>query len=187
MWHNLMSFELPPVNLAIRALVIYFVVLILLRISGKRQLGQMGATEFVSILLISNAVQNSMNGGDNSIVNDGALTVITAPAPPPDASSAPTSVANADTKIREVSLTSRAVGISAGNGNNEIINTADGVIDAKERAGLAQLAARAGVSAQRLDEIFADAMAPGSEPPLPRTFDAAAVRPCASLMIAPRL
>jgi uncharacterized membrane protein YcaP (DUF421 family) len=39
----------------------------MLRISGKRQIGQMGATEFVSILLISNAVQNSMNGGDNSL------------------------------------------------------------------------------------------------------------------------
>jgi uncharacterized membrane protein YcaP (DUF421 family) len=27
----------------------------------------MGATEFVAVLLISNAVQNSMNGGDNSL------------------------------------------------------------------------------------------------------------------------
>lgn len=31
-------------------------------------MGQMSATEFVAILLISNAVQNSMNGGDNSLV-----------------------------------------------------------------------------------------------------------------------
>ena len=31
-------------------------------------MGQMNATEFVAILLISNAVQNSMNGGDNSLV-----------------------------------------------------------------------------------------------------------------------
>lgn len=30
-------------------------------------MGQMNATEFVAILLISNAVQNSMNGGDNSL------------------------------------------------------------------------------------------------------------------------
>ena len=67
MWQNLMDFNLPPLNLVIRALVVYLTVLILLRISGKRQLGQMGATEFVAILLISNAVQNSMNGGDNSL------------------------------------------------------------------------------------------------------------------------
>lgn len=30
-------------------------------------MGQMEATEFVAILLISNAVQNAMNGGDNSL------------------------------------------------------------------------------------------------------------------------
>lgn len=62
-----MDFNLAPLNLVIRALVVYLAVLIMLRVSGKRQLGQMGATEFVAILLISNAVQNSMNGGDNSL------------------------------------------------------------------------------------------------------------------------
>nr|BDT28924.1 hypothetical protein BHI3_23900 [Bacteriovorax sp. HI3] len=31
-------------------------------------MGQMNATEFVAVLLISNAVQNSMNGGDNSLI-----------------------------------------------------------------------------------------------------------------------
>lgn len=51
----------------IRAAVVYISVLLLLRLGGKREIGQMGAGEFVAILLISNAVQNSMNGGDNSI------------------------------------------------------------------------------------------------------------------------
>ena len=45
----------------------YVAVLLLLRLGGKRQIGQMGAGEFVAILLISNAVQNAMNGGDNSL------------------------------------------------------------------------------------------------------------------------
>jgi uncharacterized membrane protein YcaP (DUF421 family) len=62
-----MHFDVAPLNLVIRATVVYLAVLIMLRISGKRQIGQMGATEFVSILLISNAVQNAMNGGDNSL------------------------------------------------------------------------------------------------------------------------
>lgn len=51
----------------VRAAVVYVAIIILLRLGGKRQIGQMGAGEFVAILLISNAVQNSMNGGDNSI------------------------------------------------------------------------------------------------------------------------
>jgi uncharacterized membrane protein YcaP (DUF421 family) len=73
---NLTQMNLPAANLIIRAVVVYISILILLRISGKRQLGQMGATEFVSILLISNAVQNSMNGGDNSLTGGLLLAVV---------------------------------------------------------------------------------------------------------------
>ncbi len=68
--------DLPAAELVIRAVVIYLAVLVLLRISGKRQIGQMGPTEFVAVLLISNAVQNSMNGGDNSLL--GGLILATA-------------------------------------------------------------------------------------------------------------
>lgn len=73
---NLFHFEVPLLNLAFRAIVVYLCILILLRISGKRQMGQMNATEFVAILLISNAVQNSMNGGDNSLVGGLVLAVV---------------------------------------------------------------------------------------------------------------
>lgn len=76
MWENLFAFGIEPLNLIIRAVVVYLSVLILLRISGKRQMGQMGATEFVAILLISNAVQNSMNGGDNSMSAGLLLAVV---------------------------------------------------------------------------------------------------------------
>ena len=62
-------------NLIIRAVVVYGAVLFLLRISGKRQLGQMSAIELVTVLLISNAVQNSMNAGDNSLVG-GLLSAV---------------------------------------------------------------------------------------------------------------
>src|SRR5216110_3301154 len=75
-WHNLTQFNVSPANLVIRATVVYLFVLILIRISGKRQIGQMGPTEFVAILLISNAVQNAMNGGDNSLVG-GLILAIT--------------------------------------------------------------------------------------------------------------
>ena len=39
-------------------------------------MGQMGPTEFVAILLISNAVQNSMNGGDNSLIGGMLLAAV---------------------------------------------------------------------------------------------------------------
>jgi len=68
MLNNLMHLTLSPLELIIRAVLVYVVILLLLRISGKREMGQMSPLEFVAILLISNAVQNSMNGGDNSLV-----------------------------------------------------------------------------------------------------------------------
>ena len=51
----------------IRGIVVYFFLLIGLRLSGKRQIGQMAPFDLVLLLVLSNAVQNSMNGGDNSI------------------------------------------------------------------------------------------------------------------------
>src|SRR3954470_21785304 len=71
-----MDLSLTPANLIVRAIVVYLAVILLLRISGKRQLGQMGATEFVAVLLISNAVQNSMNGGDNSLLGGLLLAAV---------------------------------------------------------------------------------------------------------------
>ena len=59
--------SLSPLEFVIRGVLVYVFILFLLRVNGKRQMGQMSATEFVAILLISNAVQNSMNGGDNSL------------------------------------------------------------------------------------------------------------------------
>jgi uncharacterized membrane protein YcaP (DUF421 family) len=73
---NLFHFDVPMMALAVRAIVVYLSVLLLLRISGKRQMGQMGATEFIAILLISNAVQNAMNGGDNSLIGGVFLAVV---------------------------------------------------------------------------------------------------------------
>ena len=54
-------------DLVIRAAVVYGFLLILLRITGKRQVGQLAPFDLVLLLVLSNAVQNSMNGGDNSI------------------------------------------------------------------------------------------------------------------------
>jgi uncharacterized membrane protein YcaP (DUF421 family) len=51
----------------IRAVVVYGFLLVLLRLTGKRQVGQLAPFDLVLLLVLSNAVQNSMNGGDNSI------------------------------------------------------------------------------------------------------------------------
>src|SRR3954468_23120593 len=74
--HELFFTDIPWWSLVLRAGIVYSFVLLLLRIAGKRQVGQMGMAEFVALLLISNAVQNSMNGGDNSLSGGLILAVM---------------------------------------------------------------------------------------------------------------
>jgi uncharacterized membrane protein YcaP (DUF421 family) len=50
-----------------RALIVYFFLLVVLRLTGRRQVGQLSPFDFIMLLILSNAVQNSMNGGDNSV------------------------------------------------------------------------------------------------------------------------
>lgn len=54
-------------ELILRAIVVYFVVMLMLRVSGKRAVGQFTPFDMVLLILIGNAVQNGMNGGDNSL------------------------------------------------------------------------------------------------------------------------
>ena len=70
------SVSIPYWHFVFRGAFVYLTILLLLRVAGKRQIGQMGAGEFVAILLISNAVQNSMNGGDNSITGGLILAAV---------------------------------------------------------------------------------------------------------------
>jgi uncharacterized membrane protein YcaP (DUF421 family) len=57
----------PPWHFVLRAVVVYAFLLVLLRCTGKRQVGQMAPFDLVLLLVLSNAVQNAMNAGDNSI------------------------------------------------------------------------------------------------------------------------
>ncbi|HEV2010098.1 MAG TPA: YetF domain-containing protein [Candidatus Limnocylindria bacterium] len=58
----------PWYEILLRTFVVYMTVLVLLRAAGKRELGQMTPFDLVVILVIANAVQNAMTGGDNSLV-----------------------------------------------------------------------------------------------------------------------
>lgn len=65
---NLFEMTTPWYEILLRTFVVYVTVLILLRIAGKRELGQMTPFDLVVILVIANAVQNAMTGGDNSLI-----------------------------------------------------------------------------------------------------------------------
>jgi uncharacterized membrane protein YcaP (DUF421 family) len=63
-------------EIALRTGVIYLLVLTGIRISGKREVGQMTPFDLVLLLLISNSVQNAMTGPDTSLAG-GVVAAVT--------------------------------------------------------------------------------------------------------------
>jgi uncharacterized membrane protein YcaP (DUF421 family) len=70
------NLAVPWWELLVRSVVVYAFLLGLLRLTGKRQVGQLAPFDLVLLLVLSNAVQNSMNAGDNSLVG-GLLSAAT--------------------------------------------------------------------------------------------------------------
>jgi uncharacterized membrane protein YcaP (DUF421 family) len=56
------------IGIALRTTVVYGVVLLGMRLSGKREVGQMTPFDLTLLLLLSNAVQNAMTGPDTSVM-----------------------------------------------------------------------------------------------------------------------
>lgn len=64
----MLDLSVPWWEFVIRGFVVYTFLLLMLRLTGKRQVGQLAPMDLVLLLILSNAVQNSMNAGDNSLV-----------------------------------------------------------------------------------------------------------------------
>jgi uncharacterized membrane protein YcaP (DUF421 family) len=62
--------------IVLRTAVIYIVVLLGVRLSGKREVGQMTPFDLTLLLLLSNSVQNAMTGSDTSL-SGGVIAAIT--------------------------------------------------------------------------------------------------------------
>jgi len=64
---DLFQLSAPWWHFVLRACAIYALVMVLVRVSGKRAVGQFTPFDLVLLILIGNAVQNGINGGDNSL------------------------------------------------------------------------------------------------------------------------
>jgi uncharacterized membrane protein YcaP (DUF421 family) len=71
---DFLKLGVPAAELVLRCAVIYLVLLLGLRLFGKRTVGQFTLFDLVFILLVSNAVQPAMTGPDNSL--SGGLIII---------------------------------------------------------------------------------------------------------------
>ncbi|MEP6477103.1 MAG: YetF domain-containing protein [Actinomycetota bacterium] len=63
MWH----IQVPILEKVLRTLLVYLVILLLLRLAGKRELAQLNSFDLVVLLLLSNVVQNAVIGPDDSV------------------------------------------------------------------------------------------------------------------------
>jgi uncharacterized membrane protein YcaP (DUF421 family) len=59
--------ELPTSEKILRSLVVYFFLLVMFRLLGKREVAQMTVFDLIVLLILSNVLQNAMIGPDNSV------------------------------------------------------------------------------------------------------------------------
>jgi uncharacterized membrane protein YcaP (DUF421 family) len=78
--HDLVHLGLPWWDKALRTLVVYLAILLLLRFTGKRTLAQLNSFDLVVLLLLSNVVQNAIIGNETSLPGGllGAAILLTA-------------------------------------------------------------------------------------------------------------
>lgn len=70
------TLTIPWWELVIRSVVVYLVLLAVLRVIGKREVGQFTLFDLVVILLVANAVQPAMTGPDFSLLG-GLIIIVT--------------------------------------------------------------------------------------------------------------
>jgi len=77
---NMLIPEVAVLEKIVRPLIVYFFLLLMFRVAGKRELGQMTPFDLVVLLTISNVLQNAMIGADNSLSGGliGGLTLFVA-------------------------------------------------------------------------------------------------------------
>ena len=75
---DLLHLPMPAAEKVIRTVAVYLGILIVIRVAGKRLMGQMNSQDLVVVLLLSNVVQNAIIGPDNSLVGGllGAVVLV---------------------------------------------------------------------------------------------------------------
>jgi uncharacterized membrane protein YcaP (DUF421 family) len=79
MWHAMFAEQIPLAEKILRTVLVYAVITLLFRLTGKRGLANTNTFDFVVIFLLSNVVQNAIIGNDTSLTGGiiGAVTLVT--------------------------------------------------------------------------------------------------------------
>jgi uncharacterized membrane protein YcaP (DUF421 family) len=79
LWQHMFALGLPILEKILRPIIIYFALVIGLRLAGKRELAQLNPFDLVVLLTLSNTVQNAIIGDDTTVTGGliGAATLLT--------------------------------------------------------------------------------------------------------------
>jgi uncharacterized membrane protein YcaP (DUF421 family) len=79
MWHAMFAEQIPLAEKILRTVIVYALIALLFRLTGKRGLASMNTFDFVVVFLLSNVVQNAVIGNDTSLIGGmiGAVTLVT--------------------------------------------------------------------------------------------------------------
>ena len=78
MWTAMFVEQIPLAEKVLRTVVVYALLAVLFRLTGKRGLASLNTFDFIVIFLLSNVVQNAVIGNDTSLVGGmiGAVTLV---------------------------------------------------------------------------------------------------------------
>ncbi|HXK03527.1 MAG TPA: YetF domain-containing protein [Verrucomicrobiae bacterium] len=78
MWGDIFALGAPVIEKILRPALVYFFLVVALRVFGKRELAQLNPFDLVVLLSLSNTVQNAIIGNDNSLTGGliGALALL---------------------------------------------------------------------------------------------------------------
>lgn len=72
--HEMFTLGVPAWELVCRAVIVYVALLILLRLSGKRTVGELSIFDLIVVIVLGSAVRTSLLGNDKSLL--GGLLVV---------------------------------------------------------------------------------------------------------------
>jgi uncharacterized membrane protein YcaP (DUF421 family) len=79
MWHAMFAGQIPLAEKILRTAIVYGLLAVLFRLTGKQGLASMNTLDFVAIFLLSSVAQNAVIGNDTSLIGGiiGAVTLVT--------------------------------------------------------------------------------------------------------------
>ena len=79
MWKDMFVLQVPLLEKVLRTALVYSLILVLVRLGGKRGLATMNTLDFIVVFLLASVVQNALIGDDNTVTGGaiGAIVLIT--------------------------------------------------------------------------------------------------------------